>query len=213
MKQLFLYLLVKVFLGAALSAYFRLHHVRVYGKENIPFGRPAVFFSNHPSNLDSFLVLALGFWPRIIWRPDCLPWTLAAEEVMKKFKLGWLLDYVCLPVKRGSGGAEVIREAIKKLKEGKSILVFPEGKTTGQEEFTEIQGGLMIISQYCPEALFVSIKVSGASQVLPPGEKWPRWYRSSVSVSFRRRFLVDLREQPLESRFLVFREILAGFAS
>jgi 1-acyl-sn-glycerol-3-phosphate acyltransferase len=212
MKQLFLYLLVKVFLGAALSAYFRLHHVRVYGKENIPFGRPAIFYANHPSNLDPFLILVLGFWPKIIWRPDCLPWPLAAEEVMKRFKLGWLLDYVCVSVRRGSGSAGAIRQAVKKLREGKSVLIFPEGRRTGQEEIMEIQGGIKLISRFCREAPLVPIIVNGTSRVLPPKKKWPCWRNSSVSVSFGRRFLVNLTEQPEECQPAILREILAGFA-
>jgi len=209
MKRFFLYFLIKVLAGAVLWFYLRLMQgVEIKGKKSIPLGRPVIFYSNHPSALDPLFILTLGFWPQIIRHPEILPWPLAAEEVMKRFKLSWLLDYGCLPIRRGRGGAEVFHQAAAKLRQNQNILIFPEGERTGQEGLDKLKGGIFVLWSLCPDVYFIPVKVSGTSRVFPPKTFWPRWCEQTIRISFGRRFLVgpDFR-QGKKKEFL---EMLSG---
>jgi len=210
MKRFFFYVLVKVVFGFLAWFYLRLKGVVVEGKKNIPFGRPTIFYANHPSLLDPFIILTLGFWPKIVFCPSFLPWSLAAEEVMEKFKLKWLLNYVCIPVRRGRGGSEVFRRAESKIKQGQSILIFPEGRRTGREKLSKLKGGIFILWSLCPDAFLVPVKISGSSLVLPPNSFWPKWKKHKIKVSFGQKFLMstDFKEKKPEEFLKILFDLL-----
>ena len=95
--------------------------VQADGLENVPEG-PFVYCSNHQSLLD---VLVLG---SVL--PGDYKWA-AKRSLMKIPFLGWHLQLAGhVPVDRSSGSraaAEVIGRFERVLKEGKPLLVFPEG--------------------------------------------------------------------------------------
>jgi 1-acyl-sn-glycerol-3-phosphate acyltransferase len=96
-------------------------HVAVDGLENVPEGA-FVYCSNHQSLLD---VLVLG---SVL--PGDFKWA-AKRSLMKIPFLGWhlqLAGHVPVDRQRGSrAAAEVIGRFVEVLKDGKPLLVFPEG--------------------------------------------------------------------------------------
>lgn len=96
------------------------HPVRHVGRENIPEGG-AVVCGNHSSMGDPFyLVYALG------WKNQVR--VMAKAEVMRIPVVGWLLKKAgVFGVERGKADVGAIKTAMKFLKSGEKVLIFPEG--------------------------------------------------------------------------------------
>lgn len=96
------------------------YRLRFVGQENLPEGA-AVVCANHTANIDAvFLVLANG---------TKMNYGIIGKEELFRFKpFAALLR--CLggvPVKRGSGDVQAVRAGFSILKEGKKLMLFPEG--------------------------------------------------------------------------------------
>lgn len=96
------------------------HPVRQIGRKNIPKGG-AVVCGNHTALSDPlFLVFAAGRKNQM--RP------MAKSEVMRIPVLGWLLKKAgVFGVDRGKADVGAIKTAMKYLKSGEKVLLFPEG--------------------------------------------------------------------------------------
>ena len=94
--------------------------INIKGKENIPEG-PCVFIGNHTSILDI---------PTIFYSADRLVGFVAKKEVLKVPILSyWLSRGKCIPLDRQNprDAVRVINEGVKNLKDGYSMMIFPEG--------------------------------------------------------------------------------------
>lgn len=96
------------------------HPAKVYGKENIPEGG-ALFCGNHTRLSDPiFIIFALGRKRH--------PQVMAKMSLMKIPVLGWILKKCgVFGVDRGKSDVHAIKEALKILKNGGRLLLFPEG--------------------------------------------------------------------------------------
>lgn len=103
------------------------HPCRGVGKENIPEGG-ALLCANH-SGLSDPLCLVMSIGPRKQMR------VMAKAEFMRTPVLGWLLKKAGIfAVDRGKADVGAIKTAIRFLKGGEYVLLFPEG--------TRIKNGL-----------------------------------------------------------------------
>ena len=97
-----------------------LHPVSVEGLERLPESG-ALLCPNHASNWDPILValkLPKNYRLHI----------MAKEELFKTPLLGWLLRKVgAFPVSRGSNDISTVRTAMRAIKDGDNLLIFPEG--------------------------------------------------------------------------------------
>lgn len=105
------------FLYIVLFPIYRFHFV---GRENLPEGA-AVLCANHTANIDAvFIVLANG--------PQRNFGIIGKEELFRFKPLAAFFKWIGgVPVKRGSGDVQVIRAGFSILKEGKRLMIFPEG--------------------------------------------------------------------------------------
>ncbi len=94
----------------------RLDDVRL----RIPESGPAVVVSNHVSGLDPLLLIAASRRPLRF---------LIAKEQYERVWLRWLFRAAgCIPVDRESRPHLAMRSALKRLKEGEVVALFPHGK-------------------------------------------------------------------------------------
>ncbi len=103
-----------------------LFNFKVVGRENIPKDKNFIIVSNHTSNLD----------PPILGVAVKMPISFMAKEELFKNKLfgGLIRKLGAFPVSRGSGDISAIKTALRLLKDGKNMVIFPEGgrsKTQG----------------------------------------------------------------------------------
>lgn len=94
--------------------------IEICGLENIPKDKNFLLAPNHLSNFDPPLVAAF------------VPVKMAYMAKASLFKVpvvNWVIKaFGAFPVKRGGGDLAAIKTAIAILKDGKNLVVFPEGK-------------------------------------------------------------------------------------
>mgnify|MGYP000898852208 CR=1 FL=1 len=98
-----------------------LHPLRVEGLENVPQEGPVLLCPNHSSAIDPILlVIALG---------RCYPIRIMAKQQLLKIPvLGAILRGIgVFPVDRGNSDIGAVKTAIRSLKDGWNLLLFPEG--------------------------------------------------------------------------------------
>lgn len=134
---------------------------KVYGQENIPEGG-AVLCANHVHNSDPFYI-TYSFQ-----RSDHL-WIMAKEELKHWPVVGPLLDWLgfLIWVKRGKSDVGAVKAALKALKGGEKLLIFPEG--TRNDELGEGKTGaaMMAIRTGVP---IVPIHISPSRKAFQPVE-------------------------------------------
>jgi 1-acyl-sn-glycerol-3-phosphate acyltransferase len=113
-----------------------LYAPKVSGLENVPADGPFVLASNHRSYLDPPL---LGTWfPRIV---HCM----AKEELFAIPMLGPLLRAVnAFPVKRDEGDVASFKRALRVLKGGAVVGIFPEGTRNLSGVITMKSGAVLL---------------------------------------------------------------------
>lgn len=96
------------------------HPCRLIGRERLPAGG-GLFCANHTAMSDPLCLLAaLG----VKWNVH----VMAKAELMRIPVLGWILKQAGIfGVERGKSDVGAIKTAMKFLKSGESVLIFPEG--------------------------------------------------------------------------------------
>jgi 1-acyl-sn-glycerol-3-phosphate acyltransferase len=132
-------------------------HVEVVGRENIP-AEPAVYAANHSSAFDIPLVYAnLPMQFRI----------MAKVELFRYPFMGWHLTRSGqIPIDEKELNLAGVKKAIKTLKSGMSLMVFPEGGRTRDGQIKHFHSGAfyMAIKSGVP---VVPMAIVGAFEVLP----------------------------------------------
>ena len=146
---------------------------------NIPRQGSFILASNHVSNLDPVLlgicsVRRLNFMAKI--------------ELFKGL-LGFFLTRLgAFAVKRGESDFGAMREALRRLKEGRVILIFVEGTRRIGNEPSKAQAGVgfLAIKSGVP---IVPVYVQGTDKVMAPGTKF--FKRGPVFATFGKPFSVS----------------------
>lgn len=141
------------------------HPCRLVGRERLP-EKGGLFCANHSGLSDPIcLIVALGPRPQMH--------AMAKAEFMRTPVIGWLLKKIGIfAVERGKSDIGAIKTAMKYLKSGESVLIFPEG--------TRIKDG---VDKYGNEsegkagAAMLAVR-TGAPLVpvyIPPKKRWFRF--------------------------------------
>jgi 1-acyl-sn-glycerol-3-phosphate acyltransferase len=116
--------------------------VKVTGLDKIDVSRPHVYAVNHASALDiPVLYVYLPFQFRIAFKKELLAYPI----------VGWHLKrsgQICVDQQNPAGSIGSIRSALKSLKAGMPLVIFPEGGRTPDGE----------IKPFLPGAFFLAIK-------------------------------------------------------
>jgi 1-acyl-sn-glycerol-3-phosphate acyltransferase len=138
----------------------------VEGHEHLPPGA-AVYMSNHQSNFD-ILALFAGLPVQFRW--------LAKEELFRVPLFGFAMRRTgYIPVDR-SDHKKAIRsmaEAARRISEGTSVIVFPEGTRSPDGALLPFKKGGFVLA-IDAEAPIVPVAIRGSHDVMP---KYTRWIR------------------------------------
>jgi 1-acyl-sn-glycerol-3-phosphate acyltransferase len=146
---------------------------------NIPRQGGFILASNHMSNVDPML-LGICSVRRINF--------MAKIELFKGF-LGFVLSNVgSFPVKRGESDFGAMREALRRLNEGRVILIFVEGSRRIGNEPSKAQPGVGFLAMKSGVPV-VPVYVRGTDKVMAPGTK--SFKRNPVSANFGEPFFVS----------------------
>ena len=115
--------------------------LKVDGKENIKKGQSYVIAPNHQSYWDAFLIYGfIGI--KFKW--------MMKKELGRIPFVGWACYMAgCIFIDRSSreSGMNSIRKAESKLKDGMSVVIFPEGTRTHDGEMGKFKRGAFLISE------------------------------------------------------------------
>jgi len=117
--------------------------VTATGYENVPAAGPIIVAANHRSYLDPPLLAS--------WFPRPVHW-MAKEELFRIPVLGTLIRWCnAFPVTRGEGDIGSIRRALRILKEGGVVGIFPEGTRNIAGDVEPKSGAVLLASMaHCP---------------------------------------------------------------
>jgi len=106
-----------------------------------------------------------------------------------KGALGFILPRLgSFPVKRGEADFGAMREALKRLKNGRVVLIFVEGTRQIGNVPSKAQAGVGFLAMKSRVPV-VPVYLQGTNQVMAPGTKF--FKRGQVSASFGKPFFVN----------------------
>lgn len=140
------------------------HPCKAIGREHIPEGGVLVC-GNHTAMSDP-LFLCYAFRRKNQLRP------MAKAELLRVPVIGWVLKHVgVFGVERGKSDVGAIKQAMKYLKEGEKVLLFPEGTRVHEGEESDAKNGAAMLSVRCGVPIL---------PVYVPEKK--RWFRRTPVV-------------------------------
>jgi len=135
--------------------------VRIRGHGNIP-PSPFLLVSNHASFLDA---------PLLAFHLPVRCHFLARADLFRNAFGWWLRHMGAYPVSEDGAGA--IRAAVRAIRNGESVAVFPEGTRTRTGSLQKPHPGAAAIAQLSKCTILPSA-VIGTFAALPPGSRLPR---------------------------------------
>lgn len=132
-----MYTLAKIVLGFYIHVFNR---IKIIGKENIAPEGSLIVYGNHQSIMDIFcLNLAFGNRKIIFMAKNSLFKIPIIKNVVKA--------YGAFPVDRSRADLSAIKNALRVLKDGKTLGIFPEGTRIASEEDSDAKGGIAMIAE------------------------------------------------------------------
>jgi len=144
--------------------------IRVTGLENIPSKGPAIVMPNHTSFLDSVI---LGFLA------DRDIWFMAKNSEYRHAPMRWFLRHAgSFPVRRYNIDVLAVRNAIRLVRHGHLLGLFPEGERTWDGGMLPLRTGAMrlVLALDTP---VIPVGIAGAYELMP------RWTSSVRPVQVR----------------------------
>ncbi len=153
-------MLAKVFTG-----------VRFEHAKNVPLEGPVILAANHQSFFDPPLVGA-GVSPVLSF--------LARDTLFDSKILGPLIRNVnAYPVRRGGSDVGSFKQCLRLLKEGRHLVLFPEGTRTSTGRIRPMQAGVIGLARKS-NAVIVPVLIEGAFELWPRHARLPRPARVNV---------------------------------
>lgn len=158
--------------------------IKVCGRENIPKKKGFILASNHLSYLDPII---LG-----ICSPRKLNF-MARHDLFFNHFFGWLILRVgAFPVQRNSADRSALGEAIRRLKAGGGLLLFPEGRRQSGLDAVPLEplAGVGYLAAKTDTAV-IPAYIKGTDRAMPKGAKFIRPGR--IEVYFGRQINIERR--------------------
>lgn len=133
--------------------------VKIQGEENIPKDIPVVFISNHQGNYDIALFMSYINKPK----------GYIAKAEMEKIPVmkTWMKYMNCVFMDRSDirKSAEAIVEGIKILKQGYSLVIFPEGTRSKSNKLGEFKAGSFKLATK-PRVPIIPVTLNGTYKLM-----------------------------------------------
>jgi len=147
--------------------------LKIKGKNKVPKKGGALIVANHRSYLDP-IVLALLIPRKMNF--------MAKEELFHNQAFGYLITKLgAFPLKREKMDKRAYLKALEVLKEGKILVLFPEGTRSRSGKLGKLKEGPVRIALSSNVPL-IPVVLKGTEKILPPGAKFIRWGKIKVEV-------------------------------
>ena len=149
----------------------------VCGLENVPKNRAFIIAANHQSYLDHLII---GHY--LIGRINKKIRFLAKKEHFRGFLEKRWHDFVgAIPVDRESGGKEALEYAKKALRNGKVIMIYPEGTRTLTGRMQKGKTGVARLA-LAAKVPVLPIGINGTFKILPKGKRIPKPNKATMNI-------------------------------
>jgi len=139
--------------------------LRVYHRHRFPRTGGVLVVANHQSYLDP--MLAAAGMPRPLH-------PMARESLFRFAPFAWLIRSLhAFPVERGTADLGAVREALRRLRGGAVVLMFPEGTRTRDGSVGPLHGGPVAIAARAGVPI-VPMVIDGAFEAWPRARRLPR---------------------------------------
>lgn len=154
---------------------------RVVGGENIRFPGPAIIVSNHVSFVDPPFV-GIAF--------DEVISILARKSLFRNPVAGWILrSWDAVAVDQDRPDPRSLKNLIRLLREGRKVLIFPEGSRSPDGALHRAAAGVGFIIAKARVPV-IPARIFGAYEALPRHRRFPQ--PSKITVAFGRPWHVDV---------------------
>lgn len=138
---------------------------RVFGLGRVPDDGGVLLVSNHQSFLDPVLVtLALHREGNYMARD-----TLFRNALFRRL----IESLNAFPVRRGAADVGAIKEILRRLRDGRVVVTFPEGTRTADGEIRPLLGGSLLVAKRAG-CTIVPVVIDGAFEAWPRDCRFPR---------------------------------------
>lgn len=197
-SEVFNYIIYKISQNLFLFFFTLYNRYTFHGKRYIPrkHVNGIIIASNHASNMDPMLA-GLPMHRRIHF--------LAKKSLFKGFVGWWTKSVGAFPVDREDVAPSSLKKIISILKEGKTLILFPEGTRSENGELQEFKKGIGLIAKKT-RSLVIPSYIKGSYRMLPKGSKFPKpvklttYYGKPVDLN-------DLYEDEDTDREIVYQKI------
>lgn len=134
--------------------------VETIGLENVSYEEPQIFMSNHQSDFDIFIVLA--------FIPGQFRW-IAKKELFRIPVFGRAMKnagYIEMDRQNHERAMKNLEIAAQKIREGKSVMSFPEGTRSRNGKIKAFKQGMFHLALQAGVPI-VPISIIGASEIMP----------------------------------------------
>ena len=151
-----------------------LYRFRVWGSHHLPASGPVLVVANHQSHFDPIIVgMAL---------PARHMNFVARSTLFTSRFFGALIQGLnSIPLKQGESDTAAIRLTIDALRQGRVMLIFPEGSRTPDGSVQDFKRGawLLMSRAKCP---ILPIGIHGNYEIFPRGAALPAFFNRTVGV-------------------------------
>lgn len=149
--------------------------VEIIGKEKLKKGQSYVYCPNHSSMMD--IIILYRLFMHFKW--------VAKKELLRVPFMGWnmfLNGYLTIDRKSPASQIKMMKNGEKLLKQGSSIMIFPEGTRSMDGSLGKFRDGAFILSQKCHIPI-VPIAIQGTRDVFSDGTlRFRRVYKMNVTI-------------------------------
>ncbi|MCI0585072.1 MAG: 1-acyl-sn-glycerol-3-phosphate acyltransferase [Chloroflexi bacterium] len=178
------YWLIKTIAWPITRTYVRL---RVTGSENVPRSGGCIVVANHASYADA-IVLGSAFPRRIVF--------MITEPIYRLMRLRWFYYMMgTIPVSSGEADPSAMKVALRTLRDGGVIGIFPEGQRISDGALGEGKAGAAMLAARSG-ALVIPVALIGTREVMPVGSLLPRPHPVRVVIGKPLRFAARSGRRP-----------------
>lgn len=154
--------------------------LRVRHRERLPKSGPAIVVANHNSHMDVFALLSL--FP--LRQQAKIHPVAAADYFLRDKRMAWFALNILniIPISREGGETNPLAQCEQALRDGKMLILFPEGTRGEPGILSPLKSGLWHLSQSMPEVPIIPVWLRGTEQVMAKGNRIPLPLFIDVSI-------------------------------
>jgi len=154
------------------------------GLENIPQNGPFIICANHQSHLDGMWIMIASEGKIALEQFCCM-----AKQEHLEHKLSQLGMRIMggIPVERSGNTSPAMKRTVECLRDGKIVLVHPEGTRTNNGKLGDLKKGIEKLALET-DVTILPVRIEGAYEIFPRNRRLPRIFhkkgRYKLSVQF-----------------------------